>query len=302
LADDKDSESDGTQLWGRVAGQLSTSSLLPATMLLANTAVLLEFHVHRSYNIALAARDLGGESFATVIVVTFIVVATVVTIGESWIARLLEGYLSTGRLTQSLIAARIRRHENKRQKLERQYQRTRQTAFMQARAKMLLYPAYDQALLDTLEAAIFGRDMSSISPENIRRAYEIDWGPHAPAGTVYRLDSIAARLESYPRGNRMMPTRLGNVLRAAEDKIALEPGETVEDFAYGYHHGELPPSLRGDLKRYRARLDMYCNLVLVFSVLISISIVCLIDISPYWPIPLWSQCTEYWLIGRTKRQ
>jgi hypothetical protein len=66
--------------------------------------------------------------------------------------------------------------------------------------------------------------------------------------------------------NRVLPSRLGNILRATEDSLELEHDESIEGYVIRYHD-ELPETIRSEHQEYRVRLDMYCCLVLVFAVL-----------------------------------
>jgi hypothetical protein len=101
------------------------------------------------------------------------------------------------------------------------------------------------------------------------------------------MDCIDARLNSYPESNRLLPTRLGNVLRAAEDDLPLRDDEDLEGFVIR-HHDQLPSSIKDEHKDYRTRLDMYCCLVLVFAALVPLAISLLIGLSPTWGVGLFA--------------
>jgi hypothetical protein len=64
----------------------------------------------------------------------------------------------------------------------------------------------------------------------------------------------------------LLPTKLGNVLRAAEDEISADGDDEIEGFVIR-HWSETPGALRKEHDRYRTRLDMYCTLVIVCTVL-----------------------------------
>jgi hypothetical protein len=98
---------------------------------------------------------------------------------------------------------------------------------------------------------------------------------------MYRIASTAARLKSYPEKSRILPTRLGNALRATEDNIELEEGENIEGYVVR-NYDQLSVALKSQHKDYRTRLDMYCCLVLVFSILAVTSVAALVRISPLW--------------------
>jgi hypothetical protein len=72
---------------------------------------------------------------------------------------------------------------------------------------------------------------------------------------------------SYPEAHRILPTMLGNTLRAAEDQLA---GSAESEDVQGYvlRHGDrIIGSLADQQSGVRARLDMYCTLAFTFIVL-----------------------------------
>jgi len=285
-APDQSSGSGGlSQLLSNILDQLSISAWLPAAMLVGNAAVLLQLHSNRNLNIADAIKGLTGKPLGTLIVLAFsLLLTTIITQAfEFEVIRFLEGYFnSTHRIIQAGLAFRIRRHEAKRHKLQGKHQQAVRTAFMQAREVMLSKPgAYDRSALDLIEDGIYQR-----TPRKVTRAVEkmvdrIDWRVHLPSHTLYRMDSIQARLDSYPVSNRVLPTRLGNVLRASEDKLSLARDEDLEGFVIR-HYDDLPPTLRAEHREYRTRLDMYCCLVLVFAALAALALGLLIGAVPPW--------------------
>ena len=74
-----------------------------------------------------------------------------------------------------------------------------------------------------------------------------------------------------------LPTRLGNTLRAAEDRLNLD-GD-LENYVIRHLDG-LPVALRKEHRDFRTRLDLYCGLVIVFWMLIPVSIAMLLGIGP----------------------
>jgi hypothetical protein len=278
-----------SQLLSNVLDQLSISAWLPAAMLVGNAAVLLQLHSNRSLNIADAVKDLTGKPLGTLIVLAFsLLLTTIITQAfEFEVIRFLEGYLnSTHRAIQAGLAFRIRRHEAKRRRLQGKHQQAERTAFMQAREVMLAKPgAYDRAALDLIEDGIYQRTPRKVTRAVERMVERIDWRAHLPSHTLYRMDSIQARLDSYPISNRILPTRLGNVLRASEDKLPLVPGEDLEGFVIR-HYDDLSPALKTEHREFRTRLDMYCCLVLVFAALAALGCGLLIGTVPPWGVAL----------------
>ena len=68
-----------------------------------------------------------------------------------------------------------------------------------------------------------------------------------------------------------MPTRLGNTLRALEDKMRLADGGDLEGFILR-NYERLPGRLIAQVSDFRTRLNMYCTLVLAWIVLALVAI------------------------------
>lgn len=288
-ANEKDHEKESvstslSQILGRVLNQLSVSAWLPAAMLVGNAAVLLQLRGSHSFNIALASRQLAAKPLGTIIILIFsVILATMVTQAfEFEVIRFLEGYFdSSHTLIQSFMATRIRRHENKKNRLECKLQQAEEAAFEQAKDAMRSTKAYDPDVLDLVSDKFYDQPPRVASRQATEVADELDWRDYSSSEALYKIDSINARLKSYPERNRLMPTRLGNVLRAAEDKITLRPEENIEGFVIR-HADQLSPMLKAEHRDYRTRLDMYCCLMLVFFALAAMSAALLSSIKPEW--------------------
>jgi len=281
---DKDSSSLGlSQVLGKILQQLSISAWVPAAMLVGNGTVLLQLHADASYNIARAVMELTGKPLGTIIILAFaLVLTTAVTQAfEFEVIRFLEGYFdSTIGPIQAIMAWRIQRHEAKRDRFERMLGTARTNAREQAAKRMENYKAYSSEELAYL-AKNPPKGSAEFDEALDQRIRSITWKHQVPSAAQYRVDSIQARLDSYPAKHRLLPTRLGNVLRASEDTIKLTDGENLEGYVVR-HHDQLPAALQSEHKDYRTRLDMYCCLTLAFSMLAVISGATLYNVSPLW--------------------
>lgn len=282
---DKYSGSPGlSQVLGTVLQQLSVSAWVPAAMLVGNIAILLQLRADGNYKIANAAKELAGKPLGTVIILTFsLILATAVTQAfEFEVIRFLEGYFdSANGLVQAFMAMRIKRHENKQRRLLCKLEKAKNRAIDTAVKHMGQFPAHESESPGHLPSDSTGGHRS---PDGkARDLRESEWRLLASASALYRVDSTRARLKAYPEKRRLLPTRLGNVLRAAEDNITLERGENIEGYVIR-HYDQLSPALQNQHQDYRTRLDMYCCLVLVFSILGLISFAALFRIKPLWGI------------------
>lgn len=277
-----------SQVLGTVLQQLSVSAWVPSAMLVGNIAVLLQLRADGSYNVANAVKILAGKPLGMVIILTFsLILATAITQAfEFEVIRFLEGYFdSSNSLVQAVMAARIRRHESKLRSLVCKLENAKTKAIQTAIPQMRKFPAYDPQVLDFLADSSTENNKSSNDGVS-KKAGEIteaEWRLHASASALYKVDSTIARLKSYPDERRLLPTQLGNVLRAGEDSIELDEGENIEGYVIR-HYDELSPALKSQHDDYRTRLDMYCCLVLVFSMLSIFSFVTLFCVNPLWGI------------------
>jgi hypothetical protein len=265
-----------SQFLGRVFEQLSLSSWFPAAMLIGNGAVLLQLHADENLGLAAAIKRLTEKPLGVIIVLLFaLILATIVIQAfEYEMIRLLEGYVDRTRgPLPFLVRIRIRRHARKLDRLEQRLQQARRSAFLTARAVMLTRH-YDRTHLDILENDVFDREQGPVKRKLAEEALSIDWTAHLPSEIQYRMDALDARVAAYPHPSRLLPTRLGNALRAAEDRLPVDAGEKLVGFV-SRHHDRLPPALRDEHRDYRTRLDMYCSLVLVFLMLAAGSVVAL---------------------------
>jgi VIT1/CCC1 family predicted Fe2+/Mn2+ transporter len=100
------------------------------------------------------------------------------------------------------------------------------------------------------------------------------WRNQADAWRLEKVDRLVAEYELYPDDSRILPTKLGNLLRATEDDLK-HAGDDVQSFAFRYRQ-RVPPRVRLQHDQYRTRLDMYCTLVFVSLFLAAITPITLV--------------------------
>lgn len=256
----------------RVLEQLSLSSWLPAIVFVGNAALLFALHGKKNLDIVGAVKDLIELNWGILVVLLFALVITAVITQafEFETIRLMEGYVDTrsGALVRPVLH-RIRRHQTKRAQLEASIARARQTAIANAHRRAMddeLATEEDLRSLEIYEYLIFNRSIPDQLMPYVAAASDFQWTERADAVDLYVLDALEARFNSYPAAHRVLPTRLGNVLRAAEDTVLLVDGEDLEGFILR-HNDLLPATIRSEHAEYRSRLEMYCGLALIFVAL-----------------------------------
>jgi hypothetical protein len=97
-------------------------------------------------------------------------------------------------------------------------------------------------------------------------ARKLDWMRRAPARELRRMDALLKASAEYPKSDRLvLPTRLGNSLRAREVPVHGASAGRLESFVHRVFD-ELPVALQTEHDQFRSRLDLYCSLVLVFVI------------------------------------
>lgn len=89
------------------------------------------------------------------------------------------------------------------------------------------------------------------------------------------MDAIESLIMEYPKLHRILPTRLGNILRSREDQLPRKADEPVEDFVYRRYH-LMAPELKVQHNRVRAQLNIYCLLTFIFTSLAIVSFIALV--------------------------
>jgi hypothetical protein len=272
-----------SEFLGGVLSQLSISSWLPAVMLVGEGAVLLQMRALNTGNPGMAIGQLAEMSLGAVVVVLFaLVLGTMVTQAFEFEAiRVLEGYIDVRlRLVQLLVDNRIRRHGRKRKWLQDLHESCRSEAFRLAKAQMA-EDGFPAGMIAAIESKAMSVPIAVEVTEAERAAADgFNWHTLVPADLLYKLSSLDTRLGYYPEEHRLLPTRLGNVLRATEDKVSVDDGG-LEGFVIR-HHDDLPSMVRDTHRDYRTRLDMYCSLTLVFGLLTGFSPLALWGATPVW--------------------
>ena len=130
----------------------------------------------------------------------------------------------------------------------------------------MLSRGIDRKYVDILEGLRTGNPSSGATSEEVTAAKSLDWFSFADAGDARRLARLERVLDEYPMDDyRILPTRLGNTIRAYEDQVHDPKEGQLEGFVLRIYH-QLPVPLQIEHDQYRTRLDLYCSLSFVMVV------------------------------------
>lgn len=212
-------------LVSRIGHYFSIVSLLPALFLVAWTAALYTSGAWQSApDLKRMARALGGVNLAGAawLVLATTIVALFLHPLQLAMTRLLEGYWGSSRLATALLRRRITHHRRRRLRLL-----DRQDDLLEKRDSILM-----DLLIDSYRKAVAGNQPHQGAPESwedhqLEKALTDKLASrkaHPATGFHAAWESIPSALKRYPASARMLPTRLGNALRSAEDTIGKQYG------------------------------------------------------------------------------
>jgi hypothetical protein len=249
-----------SQFLARILDQLSISAWLPsASVVLALAFVSKVDSQGGSFSDAVTAmRDLEWPD--VFLGITAVVLGTMATQAfELDAIRLFEGYWGRSRFMSWLSDVRCERHIKLRDRLAAEQISLRSEAFGEAFNAMLdLFP---MTVIGALHALEFGRH-DEYAEADVEIAESIPWEEYAPPAVIRRRNAALAALKRYPvKRHRVLPTRLGNTLRAAEE-VALRYAPGPLEGLVIRHFDHAPAAMRKEHDQYRSRLDLYCSLAL----------------------------------------
>ncbi len=273
-----------SQFVARILDQLSLSAWLPSAALVLLVAfavalgsVLDEDDPPREVSTALTealARMTQVKLGGAVLVLAAIVVLTMLTQAFAFEAiRTLEGYWGTSRPVELVADVCSGWHGRRRQWLQDRHADLTERAWWSAskslherevdRHERGLPPDLTPDMIEVCGASVLRRPpLVSIRDAKTRlKALHIPWEKHADPGLMRRRINVAKRLRDYPDAERLMPTRLGNVLRRHEDMT----GERRLEFFMHRVFDDLPLSMQVAHNVQRNRLDLYCSMVFVLA-------------------------------------
>jgi hypothetical protein len=269
--------SDGVSAFvARVLDQLALSAWFPAAFLTAGAAVLLEFRSLKSANILDAVAKLTAHPVQVlVIMIPLLVIATVITQAFSFEAiRILEGYWPSRGPSGFVCKVMTSRHVHRKKAIIERLGRESMQAFRAAVSDMVFHgDGVSGPVARAVEAQLSGSASEIPQLEGNQLEEFVDtlqtWRDEADAWRLARVDRLLAERESYPVDSRILPTKLGNLIRATEDDLQYA-GADVRGFVLRQRN-TVSRRIQTQHDQFRTRLDMYCTLVFVSLLLAAIT-------------------------------
>jgi hypothetical protein len=261
-----------SQLAARILDQLSVSAWLPAAALVGFLLVIGTV-AHTGGDVGDALRQISQLRLAAVILlIAAAIVGTIFTQAFQFEAiQLFEGYWGPRRFPRRVREWRTARHVRRRDALIADRTSTTARAWASARAAMLADRRVGMTLAEReRDVAIVGRlvagEQVAAPTANAIRLVK-NWHDYAPAAERRHLGTLRNALSRYPKREYLVqPTRFGNVLRAYEEHVHVIRGDEPLERFIQQIRDRLPSWLVHEHDQLRARLDLYCTLVLVFVV------------------------------------
>jgi hypothetical protein len=244
--------------------------------LTASVAILLQFRSAKSTNILHAVGALTANPVRVlVIMIPLLIIATVVTQAFSFEAiRTLEGYWRRPGPASVARTLMIRWHVHKRdsidERLHKAYKSALDAGREQLRREGVSDPVFDALKENLMEM----EDRSPVTPDIRRELSQLDWRSSCDAWHLARVDQLLKDQKAYPDYTRIMPTKLGNLMRATEDGLD-NAGDDLEGFVLR-RYAAVPRRVQMQHDQFRNRLEMYCTLVFVSTVLIGLTLIILL--------------------------
>jgi len=262
-----------SELVARILHQLSISAWLPGASLIFILMIEENMsridpksirHHHFIDYVAAAITAIGRmRAGSVVLIVVGIVTVTLITQAFEYEAiQLFEGYWGSGPFLGGIAGIMSSHHRRRSDDLQKKMDELRLLALTYARPRMIAGGVSDTtaSIIET------GQPPPGLSASEVESELELvartDWHEYGRLTDVRRLERMDVRLQNYPEQHRILPTRLGNILRAYEDRVH-DPQDRLQRLI-PLIFDELPTAVQSEHDQYRNALALYCSLVVVF--------------------------------------
>jgi hypothetical protein len=259
----------------RVLNLIALNTWLPATLFTLGVAVLVQFRSAGSANLPDAVRPLAADPVRTIalIVPPLVIAAAVIQAFSFEAIRTLEGYWRRRGLASLARTLMIRRHVHRKAAIIRRRHTASKKAFYAAKQRMLKN-GVSPSIVNALEAQVLGVKPPSLTAEDSKKVAKMNWRSLCDPWRLAGIDNLLTEEKAYPTTSRVLPTKLGNLIRATEDRLH-DTGGDLEGYALR-RHSMASHRVQMQHDRFRSRLGMFCTLVLVSALLVALAPVLLL--------------------------
>jgi hypothetical protein len=257
----------------KILDQLSLSAWLPGTLFAVSVTVLAKFQGRGDINLAAVISDVSKNWVTVLVWTTPVLLLSVLVIQASSFAAIqfLEGYGAARGLGRWCRTGLIRWQAGRLERLERRIGRIRRRAFDDSVDR---WKGEVPEVVMALRAAAYGLGEMKLNEEHEKRLGKLKWETECAPWRMARLAEMEERVKEFPAPHRLLPTRLGNVMRATEDGLTHARGD-VSQFALR-RRSLILPRVQVQHDQFRARLDMYATLSVVSALLVVLSVILLV--------------------------
>lgn len=216
-----------------------------------------------------------------VLIIPLLVIATVVTQAFSFEAiRTLEGYWHRRGIANLARTLMIKRHVRRKETLEKRRLRASEKAFYAAEPRMLR-AQIPFPIVNAMKAQALELEDPPLTEGERSQLDKMNWQSWSDAWRIAIVDHLTNEEDGYPpQAYRVLPTKLGNLIRATEDQLSSTDGD-LQGFALR-RYGTAPRLVQIAHDQYRNRLEMYCTLVFVSAGLCLLTLAVLLTSSVGW--------------------
>lgn len=255
-----------SQFVARILDQLSISAWLPAGSLVFGLLFVGQISQSRGLlqEAIVSMGRLGWSAIALLLGAT--VLATIATQAFGFGAiRLLEGYWGVGPIGRSLADLRCPRHIRRRERLEMARKQAVKDGLAFASMEMV-QEGFPAEVILAVQSAVLGGTMAP-APAAAAHADDIQWRDYAAPRAMRRLVAAENALQEYPQVNRrVLPTKLGNIVRSGEERAYGHKESGLESWVMRVFNS-LPVALQSQHDEHRNRLDLYATMIFVLLLL-----------------------------------
>ena len=271
----KSTPDDGSDFVTRIRNQFNLSAWLPEALFAGCVAVLVQFRHADSIDITNALQALASAPIRMLaLAIPLFFIAKVLAQAFSFDAvRILEGYWRKRGLPSLARTLMIRRHVRLKEAIIRRRHMASERAFYAAKARMISR-GIPGPIIDAFEAQVLQRELPSLTDEEARRFTKMNWRTLCDAWHLAAVDHLLSKETAYPATSRVLPTKLGNLIRATEDTLEDAAGD-VEGFALR-HYGKMPRRLQMQHDQFRNRLAMFCIMFFIGTSLLILTPIILV--------------------------